>query len=229
VKTQQQYLDDLKTFEGKLGFDPSEVSQSSDEWHMMRLGVISASKADCLLAGTKTAKYNTYLNELIAEICTGRYNETTAASMQWGKDNELAALSAFEFHSGLEVYALPFIYKDESMRVGCSPDGMTEQGGIEAKCPKTSKVHIDFLFDGVMKSEYVKQVQFQMWVTGTDSWTFLSYDPRMKKNLLHSKLIERDEKTMKLLDEAAAEFTKKMDDKLKSQGFAFGEQWEAIE
>mgnify|MGYP006408912289 CR=1 FL=1 len=228
MKTQQQHMDDLKKLESVFGFDPSEISQGSDEWLSMRHGVLTASKADCLLAGVKTAKYKTYMNELIAEVCTGKSNSVSSASMDWGHDNEPAALSAFEFHTGIDTYTLPFIFKDTGLRIGCSPDAIAALPGVEIKCPKTSKVHIDFLFDDTIKSEYIKQIQFSMWVTDAQSWYFASYDPRMTKSVLHVKLVEKDEKIAALLDEASKEFITTMDQKLKSRGFSFGDQWAKI-
>ena len=228
MKSKKEFLEDLKKFESKLGFDPSEVEQSSEEWHKMKIGVISASNAHKLLSKTSTEKYKTYMNELIAEVCTGEYNDVSSKSMQWGKDQEQSAISAYEFHTGKEVYTLPFVYKDEYMRCGCSPDAVTDDRPIEAKAPKTSKVHVDFLFDGIMKKEYVVQCQYQAWIMDAKLIDFISYDPRMSKNMFHKKTLERDEKMIETFNDSVSQFIFNMDKKLISLGFKFGQQWEVF-
>ena len=227
MKSKKEFLEDLKKFETKLGFNPTEISQGSDEWHKMKLGVLSASKADCILAKKTTAKYQTYLSEKIAEICTGQSHSISASSLRYGIENEASAIDAYAFHKEVEVYQLPFIYNDSQMRVGCSPDGFIvgQDKIIEIKCPANSANHINTLFDNTIKPEYQKQVQFQLWVTGCEQADFVSYNDRMKKDMIAVVNVGRDDKTISLLQEAASEFIYLMDKKLISRGFKFGQQW----
>ncbi|EFX07951.1 phage exonuclease [Escherichia coli O157:H7 str. G5101] len=52
-----------------------------------------------------------------------------------------------------------------------------------------------------IKSAYMAQVQYSMWVTRKDAWYFANYDPRMKREGLHYVVIERNEKYMASFDE----------------------------
>lgn len=218
----------------KTGIDVSQISQGSDEWLKLRLGVITASEANCVISkprsGTKwTDTKMSYFNTLIAEICTGQAPEVKAKPLAWGKDNEEASRRLFEFTTGVTVIDVPIIFMDENMRVACSPDGDCSDGlGLELKCPFTSRDFINFRlngFDGI-KADYMAQVQFSMWVTGKDGWHFANYDPRMKREGIHSVIVERDPEFIARFEDNVPEFIERMDEKLKELGFEFGEQWQ---
>lgn len=225
MKTIDEIRKELKSFESKLGFNPNDVGQGSLEWQTMKLGVGSASNADAFLAGKTTAKRLGYMAELVSQVATGIFPEINAKALSWGHDNEDAARSAYEFSTGEIVKEVPFIYKDESMRVGCSPDGKLLTKGLELKCPFSTRTFIEFLTSDKVKPEYIKQCQFSMWVTGADQWDFANYDPRMKKNMLHIITLDRDEKMMASFNDAVPQFMSEMDLMLKKIGIEFGEQW----
>lgn len=214
-----------------IGIDP-DASQGTDFWHSLRLGVVTASKASCLLMKPDSGMYTTYLLENCAEICTQKKIASGSAKpLEWGNKHEAQARDAYEFTFFKPVIEAPFIYKDETRRFGCSPDGliMGEAKGVEIKCPYTTKTHLDFIVNGEIKKEYILQCQFSMWVTDYPEWDFVSYDPRMLKKKLHIKTIKRCEETMKKFDEAAELFKQKMDEALAALDVRFGDQWGGIE
>ncbi|ARX10826.1 MULTISPECIES: lambda exonuclease family protein [Proteus] len=218
----------------KTGIDLTKVEQGSEEWMSLRLGVITASEVWKVLSKPKPGKTwsdtkNTYLNTLIGEVCTGVTKEVKARTLEWGKEYEIEARMSFEFYSGLAVKEVPIIFKDESLRMACSPDGLCSDGaGLELKCPNTTEVFIDLALNGIkaMKKEYTAQVQYSMWVTNKDVWHFSNYDPRMPggKEIVHIP-VERDEKMMEKFDELIPEFIEKMDEGLNKLGIQFGNQW----
>lgn len=207
--------------------------QGSEEWLNARLGVITASQAHALLPNkrTKTPTYKearqTYMNQLIGEVCTGYSEELNAKALQWGKDNEEAAIAAYEFVTGNAVEKIGLVYKDETKRCGASADFriVGKNHGGENKCPITPQVHVDFVLNGEIKDEYITQVQFGMWVTGWEAWDFTSYHPRMKSKMVHFVTILRDPELMAYFDEEIPKFIKEMDEKLARIGIKFGAQW----
>lgn len=211
----------------------SKHEQGSEGWHKERLGVITASQAHALLpnARTKTFQYKearaTYMNQLIAEVCTGHFDNLDTYALQWGRDNEASAIAAFEFATSKTVEKVGLAYKDESRRVAASADFLIsgERCGGENKCPINPLYHIDFLLDGEIKQEYITQIQFSMWNYDWDLWFMNSYHPKMRKKNQHHKVIERNLELSKYFDEEVPRFCAEMDKKLKELGFEWGSQW----
>ena len=218
----------LSRFNETFGFDCVTVEQRSFQWHMMRLGVITASGIDAILAKSGSATRDGYMATLIAEIATGAPAEPVSAkTLQWGIDHEPAAIEAYSFMTGNVVEQIPFVYRDETMRCGCSPDGVMNDFTLEIKCPYMSRRHIELIVDGRMDKDYMAQTQFQMWVIGTNKVDFHSHDPRMLKHTDHTVTVERSDVFMKKFDEAIPQFIMEMDAKLERLGFKFGEQFKA--
>lgn len=217
----------------RTGVDVRLIEQGGEDWHRLRLGVITASEVSNVISkprsGTKwTDMKMSYLHTLLAEVCTGVAPEVNAKALSWGKQHEDAARALFEFTSGVDVTEAPILYRDESLRTSCSPDGLCSDGrGLELKCPFTSRDFMKFRLGGfdAIKSAYMAQVQFSMWVTGKDAWYFANYDPRMKREGIHHIIVERDEKYISVFEEMVPEFIEKMDLSLSEIGFKFGDQW----
>ena len=134
--------------------------------------------------------------------------------------------SAYELISGNDVEEIGFIY-GKDRRIGASPDGLIKNRtqGLELKNPYTSKVHAEFLAMDKMKSEYILQCQFSMYVTGLSQWDFASFDPRFKKNMLKFITIEKDEKTFERFDNELPVFIYEMDLILNKLELQWGDQW----
>ena len=133
----------------RTGIDVRAVEQGDDAWHKLRLGVITASEVHNVRAKPRSGKKwpdmkMSYFHTLLAEVCTGVAPEVNAKALAWGKQYENDARALFEFTSGVNVTESPIIYRDESMRTACSPDGLCSDGnGLELKCPFAGQEHID--------------------------------------------------------------------------------------
>lgn len=223
----------------RLGFDVSAISQGSDEWKKCRLACITASRVGDILteprtkadkeAGLLSGMAESYMMDLIAEVCTGAIpDEIPARPLLWGKKHEDAARMLFEFENDLTIELPSIYYKDESMRCACSPDGMCSDGrGLELKSPYTSSQYVRFRLGGLdaVKKEYMAQVQYSMWVTGRDEWWFSNYDPRMRKENMHSIIIQKDNEFQDAFETKIPPFIARMDEALSVMGFEFFDQW----
>ena len=225
--TAKEYIQELDNRKHILNIESGNIQQGSDDWLKIKLGVVSASNITKVLAAKTTQGRKTYMSDLIAQVCTGIMPEIKAKPLQWGRDNEAAARTAYEFATGNEIEEVPFIFMGDGCSAGISPDGLIkdQNKGLELKCPFSTTTHIDFLMNDKIKKEYVNQCQFSMWLTDADEWDFASYDPRMRSQMIHIKTIVRDEKIMKEFDEKVPEFISEMGMMLLKRGFIFGEQW----
>lgn len=229
----KQFEKSLERHIAVLGFDPRDVEQTSFEWFKMRLGVITASQVSKVVSkgrgSSPSATRQAYIAQLVAEIATGEMKDAfSSKATEWGIENEPRAIETYQFITGRAVERVPFVMSPD-MRCGASPDGVTEDRGVEIKCPFASENHIMTLCEGNIRSEYVWQVQFSMWVSGLDRWDFCSFDPRMKRNNLHIIECEKTDSHQKTLDDAVPQFISDMDKMLYQAGFRWGEQWQDLE
>lgn len=218
----------LREFEAKYGLAIRDARQGSDVWLKTKLGVVSASNASRAVSKEGTETRNTYLCKLVADVCTGVIEDDyNFKQTNWGKENEDAARSSYEFSTNQHMSPLPFVFKDGLFRVGCSPDGVILGANkpAEIKCPWDSTNYVKFLLEGIQKPEWKWQNQMTMWVMEADEMDVTHFDPRMKTTPIHTVLVKRDPDMQKRLSEAIPELLHDMDKMLEELGVKFGEQW----
>lgn len=182
-----------------------ECDQRTPEWYQARLGIPTASNFKRILTATGKASTSaeTYLYELIGEWLTGASEDGYRNKwMERGTGYEQEALAWYELVEDREIQKVGFVYKDELQLVGCSPDGLMMDRGLEIKCPGAG-VHAKYLLRDDMPTEYIPQVQGSMWVTEKERWDWLSYHPGAPPLV---RTVFRDQSYMKLLDAAMKEF-----------------------
>lgn len=197
------------------------IEQGTIDWHLLRLGKVTASRiADVLSKGKsgESAGRKNYRTELVVQRLTGLPGESfTNAAMEWGTATEPQARIAYEVEKQQFVEQVAFVDHPSIEWFGCSPDGLVGSDGlIEIKCPN-SNTHIEYLTDEKPPAKYVPQMQCQMAVTGRKWCDFVSFDPRLPEDLqLFVVRLERDQdyidvmeaEVQKFLSEVNGMFTK---------------------
>ncbi len=163
-------------------------AQMSDEWVRLRCGAFTASRADDLMARTKTgpsASRGNLLTLLAIERLTGEEVPTYRnAAMERGIEMEAEARDAYSFLRGVAVDECGYVAHETIERCGCSPDGLVGSDGlVEFKCPSSMQKHLDSLRSGDHAREYRWQLQHQLMVTGRAWVDATSYDPRFPEEL----------------------------------------------
>ena len=192
------------------------MEQRTDEWFAARLGRVTASRINDVMAGKTTAARQNYITQLVVERLTKKQGESfTNAAMQWGTETEPLARAAYEAHASVFVDEVGIIYHPTIEMSGASPDGLIgEDGLIEIKCPNTA-THVETMLSKKPDSKYINQMQWQMACTGRKWCDFVSYDPRMPEDLqLFVKRIARDDKRIAELEQAVREFLKEVNNKI---------------
>ena len=187
-----------------------DIKQNTDAWLELRKGKVTASRVADVLAKTKTgvsASRGNYLIELALQRVTGVIEPSyTNDAMQWGKDNEQTARTAFEVAHNVFVDQVAFVDHPTIKNFGCSPDGVISDSLLELKCPYQSAVHWSYFKDGC-PSKYYTQIQAQMSCTGAKSVWFVSFDPRMpKRSQLYIEEVLREEEFIKKLEDEVKQF-----------------------
>lgn len=172
--------------------------QGTDEWLQARLGVVTASNFSKVF--TTTGKLSTsregLINQLIAENLTNQPTDFFKSdAMARGNELEPQARAMFEVMMGVDVEEVGLI-KLKDHEIGCSPDGLFDDTGIEIKCPLPA-THCSYLRSNKLPSTYVQQVQGTMFVLGLERYYFMSFHPEMKPLIIE---VKRDEKLLELAE-----------------------------
>jgi len=187
-----------------------ECEQGSDAWFAGRLGIPTASTFDKII--TPTGKASTqaegYMNRLLAEWLMGKPVDIEKSEwMLRGNELEDQARCYHAFTEDVQVQKVGLVYRDEVKMVAASPDGLIgEDGGLEIKCP-APWTHVGYLLGGKCPTDYIPQVQGNMYVTGRNWWTFLSYHPDMEPMMVK---VERDDEYIQTMDKMLNEFISKL-------------------
>lgn len=195
-----------------------ECQQGSPEWVAARLGIVTASELDALISPLWKVRTGdgpqTYLATKIAERWRGApIQDFHGGAMEQGAMLEEEARAWYELDQSKTVKQVGFITTDDG-KMGCSPDGLMDDGGIEIKCPMPH-THVGYLLDGELPAKYRAQVYGSLLVTGLPRWRFMSYCRGFPPLLL---TIEADEKIQSAIREAVIAFQTRFD-----------EAWAAIE
>ena len=192
------------------------VTQGSEAWHLMRLGKITASRINDVVAMIKTGEAATradYRIELVCERLTGKPTEGfTNSHMERGIELEPFARSAYEIATATFVDQVAFVDHPRLKNTGASPDGLVgDEGLIEIKCPAV-KTHIKTLVDKKAPSKYMNQMQWQMACTKRLWVDFVSYCPELPENMqLFVKRVERDNGIIAELESKVLEFDEEVE------------------
>ena len=188
------------------------VQQGSLEWAMLRCGIPTASEFGNLVTPDfkiRTGEMpKTFLNKKLAEKWQGAPLDCYQShDMELGTIQEEEAIPYFTLETGIDVERVGFVTSDDG-RVGCSPDGLLPDSGIEIKCPRI-ETHVGYLLASELPKDYAAQVHGSMFVTGRTTWRFMSYRRRLPALML---TIERDEKIQATIRTALEIFNGAFDD-----------------
>ncbi len=187
-----------------------DCEQGSQQWHACRAGIPSASNFDMIVTskGEPSKQAQKYMYRLAGERITGIPEETYQnAAMQRGVELEAEARMFYEMTNDCKIEQVGFCLADGGW--GCSPDGLVNGDGlIEIKCPSMA-VHVGYLLDGKVPTDYFQQTQGQLLVTGRKWLDFVSYYPAMKPLIVR---VERDEVFIGKLEEELEKFVSELEE-----------------
>ena len=179
-----------------------DIEQQSEAWYRLKAGMISGTRFSKVMAGDSTATYKDLITDLAGEIITGEVEETYSnAIMERGIALEPEARALYSELIG-EVRGTGFCLMDGMEEwIGVSPDGLTDKGIIEIKCP-IRKTHLNYIEKGTLPSVYKWQCHGNMMATGAEYCDFMSYYPDMKPFII------RVEPDKEMQDELMSEIKK---------------------
>jgi hypothetical protein len=158
-----------------------DIQQNTHEWVEIKLGKFSASICAELLMDKKTVGYTGLIQKIIEERITGIPSESKKFQgnvfTDRGHELEPIARNDYEFRTLTEIKQIGVIELDEW--VLCSPDGLIGDNGLyQAKCP-IFNTQLEYLKTKKIPTNYYKQMQFELYVSGREYNVFNSYHPHL--------------------------------------------------
>jgi len=158
-----------------------DLEQGTEEWHKLRAGIPTGSMAKNLVTsqGKESKSLGGYAITLAGDLFAGQPLDAFEGN-EWtdrGTELEDSARSLYELINDCEVKEVGFV-TDDNNSYGASPDGLINNDGlVEFKCLKATnhiKAHIYYDKHKKPPTDYIPQVQMQMFVTGR-KWTDLVF------------------------------------------------------
>ena len=187
-----------------------DIQQNTEEWLQLRAGKLTSSKLGVIMANFGKAfgePAKKYAVDIAIEQITGVPMSNTYSNehMERGHEQEPIARMLYEEETFCDVTNGGFF---ESKNVGCSPDGLVNDGVIEIKSviPHVHFANIKRLaFDPAYRWQCIGNLKF----TGSAWIDFISYCegfPEGKRLFTVRGHREDFEKEFKMIDERVAEF-----------------------
>lgn len=200
----------------------------SQEWREQRIGFATASRFREVISEPRSTKDKeagklsqsslSYMYEVIGEIITGEPADSVSTpATRWGNLHEPHALQEYAEIRCVEVQRPYFVEHPQHRYVGCTVDSfIADDGNVEVKCPFSTKNHIRTVVERRIPSDYIPQVQGQLWVTGRQWCDFVSYDPRISDQRWRTVIVrvDRDEKMIAKIARGIERFSKSLLDAL---------------
>lgn len=182
-----------------------DIEQGSAEWHLLRLGIPTASGGSRIMTPKRqeySAAAKGYIAELMAETMLGQpLDWATTDFMVRGTEMEAEARDWYELTRGVEVRQTGFLLAYDGSE-GVSPDGLVgDEGGVEIKC-YGARHHMEHLL-GLDEGAVDPQVQASMRITGRKWWDVVAYNPKLPSRIHR---VYRDEGYLAKLDACMIQF-----------------------
>lgn len=168
--------------------------QGTPQWHQMRLGKITATRAKTAISNPRTLAAS-----LKQELRQGVEASFSNAATEWGLNYEGAARALFCILNNVTIKQYDFIDHPRLERVGCSPDGVSDQNKlVELKCPYKRDNHLIALYNRpAFYKRHRWQIQHQLLCCqhlGVDTCTLVSFypDEANQDNSFFPELVQYD-------------------------------------
>lgn len=155
-----------------------DITQSSEEWHLLRCGKFTASNFADLFMGKSTGRYQKAIYRVVyGRIANKPIDDFKSGYMSRGLEIEPEAISYYEGLTFDKVNNGGLFELDEWQ--SCSPDGCVgEDGLLQIKSPAWNTM-IDYLYTGKIPSDYKIQVQGELMCSGKNWCDLLFYHPEL--------------------------------------------------
>lgn len=146
---------------------------------------VTASVCGAILGNSPWMTRDDAMRSLVRDALGAEREFSGNVATAHGQANEAGIILEFQMETGLTVTASKFLVPEDDEGIfGCSPDGLTSDGGgLECKAPYSlRKAEAPAPFKTLAEQpHYRDQCQFSMFVTGRPHWHFMQWCPNDTK------------------------------------------------
>lgn len=204
-----------------------DIEQGTEEWHLLRLGILTASQFGTLITKTGKVSNSKGVDSLACKIAGERIlmqieeeSNYTSTAMERGHLEESLARDLYSKNYA-PVIETGFVTNNSlGFRLGYSPDGLVGDVGLIEVKSRMAKYQIETIIKNEVPEDYMLQLQVGLFVTERSWIDFLSYSNGMP---MFRKRVYPDPKMFDAIKEAAVNFEARVnqmidDFKLNSEG-----------
>tara|TARA_R110000822_G_scaffold80191_2_gene191243 strand:- start:11983 stop:12591 length:609 start_codon:yes stop_codon:yes gene_type:complete len=195
-----------------------DIQQNSDSWFSLRLGKVTSSNFDKIMANEGKAFGNPaiqYAQKIATEIVTDLRDERgfKGAYFEDGHTIEPIAIEAYEADNFCEVTNGGF---NDCGRYGDSPDGNVKPYGCVEVKGVIQNTQWERLKKGGYQTAYKWQIQGHIWLGEKEWCDFISFCPEMPQSKqLYTFRVDRDNDMIDRMKSRLKEFVKEVDKNVK--------------
>jgi hypothetical protein len=175
-----------------------EVKQGSEQWHDLRLGIITMSELQPVTVKGQGedgfgAGALTYMNKLIGALVTGKKDDSFKGNQdsERGHILEPEVRKLYMRRTDSKVDEVGFILNHHC---GYSPDGLIGRDGLLEIKTKKPHLQCQVILDNVVPADHYDQCMGGLWISEREWIDFVSYAEGMP---LFVKRLYRDEKKIR--------------------------------
>lgn len=176
-----------------------DIEQGTPEWHAIKAGKWSASKAAVIMGGLDTSGLDNLIKDIAWERVHGPLEGSgfKTPAMERGTELEPESRDAYAFERDVNIIQCGFIEHSTIPHVGYSPDGLFNKlrNGIEAKNPG-HRAYIETAEKLVIPSQYRWQCRWAMWVGELEALDFIVYHPQQGLIVIEATVTETEKQQM---------------------------------
>jgi len=195
-----------------------DIIQGSEQWHALRLGIMTASEMKHVLTPTLKVADNEKTRSHVWELAAQRVSKYVEPSyigddMLRGWEDEVLARAKYEEKTGQEVREVGFVTNDKwGYTIGYSPDGCVvgTKGGIECKSRRQKfqvQTIVEWHREKTVPTDFLIQCQTGLLVAEWDWLDLVSYSGGLHMPIMR---VYPDLKIQKAIEDASADFEAKV-------------------
>ena len=188
------------------------MQQRTPEWFEARKGRVTASMVGAILGLSPYMTREDAMRAMVREALGEEREFKGNVATEYSTSNEEGALIEYRMETLHDIEVVGFVTREDW--AGASPDGLIgDKGGVEVKCPYSLRqAEAPVPFKSLEEQpQYEAQVQFTLWVTQREWWSFYQWAPNGTSHRVYRPDLDWQADNLPRLRQFHAEFLQELE------------------